>query len=136
MVRLAAKRLGVYVRTTLILAVLVAIGAVLVNNRKNEVSVWFFGLTDEAAKTNVVWLILCTAACTLISWWVLRMGRRLWRDVHEVQRARESGRIERGQAEREAELTQREKRIDEKLRRGITAEAGDDVEAAGDSQGE
>lgn len=136
MVRLAVKRLGVYVRTTLILAVLAAIGAVLVNNRGNKVSVWFFGLTDEAAKTNVVWLILCTAAGTLISWWVLRMGRRLWRDVREVRRARESGRIERAQAEREAELAQREKRIDEKLRRGITAEAGDDVEAAGDSQAE
>lgn len=133
MVRLAAKRLGVYVRTTLILVVLAAIGAVLFKNRKNEVSVWFFGLTDEVAKTNVVSLILCTAAGTLISWWVLRMGRRLWRDVGEVQRARESGRIVRAQAERETELTQREKRIDDKLRRGITAEAGDDVEAGADS---
>jgi uncharacterized membrane-anchored protein len=125
MVRLAAKRLGVYVRTTLVLVVLVAIGAVLFNNRKNEVSVWFFGLTDEAAKTNVVWLILCTAAGTLVTWWVLRMGRRLLRDVREIERVREKSRIEQAQRERETQLAEREKRIDEKLRRGITAEASD-----------
>ncbi len=136
MVRLAAKRLGVYVRTTLILVVLVAIGAVLFNNRGNKVSVWFFWLTAETAEINVVWIILSTAACTLVSWWVLGMGRRLLRDIREVARVRESKRIEQAQREREAELTQREKRIDDKLRRGITAEAGDDVEAGRDSQGE
>ena len=132
MVRFAAKRFGVYVRMTLILVVLVAIGTVLFKNRKNEVFFWFFGLTDEAAETNVVWLILCTAVGTLVSWWVLGMGRRLLRDIREVEQVRESKRIEQAHVDREVELTEREKRIDDKLRRGITAEASDAEDQGGE----
>ncbi len=132
MVRLAAKRFGVYVRMALILVVLVAIGTVLFKNRNNEVFFWFFGLTDEAAETNVVWLILCTAAGTWVSWWVLGMGRRLLRDIRAVEKVRESKRIEQAHVDREVELTEREKRIDQKLRRGITAEASDAEDQGGE----
>ena len=36
-------------------------GLVLYENRANYVEVWFFGLTDESKKVNVVWLMLSTA---------------------------------------------------------------------------
>lgn len=123
--RLAAKRVGVYVRTTLVVIVVIAIGTLLLKNRNNEVAVWFFGVTDESVPINVLWLILVTAAGTLLTWWVLRMARHLLRDIREIERVRERKQLEATQRAKEAELADREKRIDEKLRRAIGSDGGE-----------
>ena len=83
---LALKRLKVYVRSTLIVVVAVAIALVLFKNRDNEVSFWFFGIADESRPLNVIWLMLCTAVGTLVSWWVFSFAWGLFRDMREVKR--------------------------------------------------
>ena len=119
---LAIKRFKVYVRVTLIVVVAVAIGLVLFKNRDNEVSFWFFGLTEDNAQINIVWLMLCTAVGSLLSWWVLSFGWGLWRDLREVKRRQAMDRVTKELAKREAELDERDRRIDEKLKRAITHE--------------
>ena len=119
---LALKRFKVYVRSTLIVVVAVAIGLVLLNNRDNVVSFWFFGLTDESRPLNVIWLMLCTAAGTLVSWWVFSFGWGLWRDMREVKRQQTMDEVAKGLAKRQAEMDERDRRIDEKLERAITQE--------------
>ena len=119
---LAFKRFKVYVRCTLIVAAAVAIGLVLVKNRDNRVAFWFFGLTEETGRINVVWLMLCTAVGTLVSWWVFSFGWGLWREVREVRRLEASKHTAEEFEKRETELNERERRIDESLKRAITLE--------------
>jgi uncharacterized membrane-anchored protein len=121
-VSLAIKRFKVYVRVTLIVVVAVAIGLVLFKNRDNEVSFWFFGVTEDGTQINVVWLMLCTAVGTLLSWWVFSFGWGLWRDPREVKRQQAVDRATKELAKREAELDERDRRIDQKLKRAITQE--------------
>ncbi len=112
----AFKQLGVYVRGAIVLVVAAAIGLVLFKNRGNEVSFWFFGLTGDT-EINVVWLTLCTAAGTLVTWWALSLGRGLWRDMREVKHVRAIDKAASKLDIRTSELEERERRIDEKLRR-------------------
>lgn len=119
---LAIKRFKVYVRVTLIVVVAVAIGLVLFKNRDNEVSFWFFGVTEDGTQINVVWLMLCTAVGALLSWWVFSFGWGLWRDLREVKRRQAMDRATKELAKREAELDERDRRIDQKLKRAITQE--------------
>lgn len=119
---LAIKRFKVYVRVTLIVVVAVAIGLVLFKNRDNKVSFWFFGVTEDGTQINVVWLMLCTAVGTLLSWWVFSFGWGLWRDLREVKRQQAVDRATKELAKREAELDERDRRIDQKLKRAITQE--------------
>ena len=108
---LAFKRIKVYSRLTLLCAVALVIGLVVIKNRSHEVKFWFFRTYENV---NVLWLLLCTAAGSIITFWVFRAVFSLWRDVREV--SRESAiRAERERQEKKAkELTEQEKRVDEK----------------------
>jgi hypothetical protein len=117
---LAMKRFKLYVRVALIVSVAVAVALVLLKNSANRVTFWFFGLTDTDAQINVVWLMLCTAAGTLVAWWVFRLGWRLWRNMREMKRQEAVDRVTRQLEKREAELDERDRRIDEKLKRANT----------------
>ena len=118
----AFRQLGVYVRGAIVLVVAAAIGLVLFKNRGNEVSFWFFGVTEDGTQINVVWLMLCTAVGALLSWWVFSFGWGLWRDLREVKRQQAMDRVTKELAQREAELDERDRRIDQKLKRAITQE--------------
>ena len=114
---LALKRAKVYLRTIILVMVVGAIVLVLFKNRANYVEVWFFGLTDESKKVNVVWLLLSTALGTLTAWRVVWFARGLWRDLREVARLKVIEETDRQQRQRAAELEQRERRIEEQLKR-------------------
>lgn len=119
---LAFKRFKVYLRTLLSALVVVVVGLVLVMNRNHEVAVWFFWLTDPDETVNVVWVMLCTALATLVSWWVVSRGVTLLREVREVRRLQLAKASDERQKARAAELDERERRLDEKLERAITDE--------------
>ena len=119
---LAFKRFKVYLRTLLSALVVVVVGLVLVMNRNHEVAVWFFWLTDPDETVNVVWVMLCTALATLVSWWVVSRGVTLLREVREVRRLQLAKASDERQKARVAELDERERRLDEKLERAITDE--------------
>ena len=114
---LAIQRLKVYLRTSIVVVVVGAIGLVLFKNRANYVEVWFFGLTDESKKVNVVWLMLSTALGTLTAWRIVWFARGLWRDLREVARQKAIEEATKLQERRAAELDERERRIEEKLKR-------------------
>ena len=113
---LAIKRLTVYLRTIAVALVVGAVGLVLFENRANSVEVWFFGLTDESKKVNVVWLMLSTALGTLTAWRIVWFARGLWRDMSEVARLKAIEETDRQHKQRAAELEERERRIEEKLK--------------------
>lgn len=110
---LAFQQIKVYVRLAAVLFVAVAIAIVLFMNRRNEVSVWFFWLTDESRKINVVWLLLTTASATLLCARVLWVGRTLYGDMkrlraseQEKKKAEDLRRREEAVARREREAIQ------------------------------
>src|SRR3990172_13405009 len=119
---LAIQRVKVYLRTIAVALVVGAVGLVLFKNRTNYVEVWFFGLTDEAKKVNVVWLMLSTALGTLTAWRVVWFTRGLWRDMREVARLKAIEEADRQHKQRAAELEERERRIEEKLKRAAASD--------------
>lgn len=119
---LAFKRIKVYVRVLVLIVAVAAIALVLVNNRANRVAFWFFGLTDEKQPINVIWLMLCTAAATLICWWGSRFVWGVWREMREVKRLQAVRQAAKEQESRAKELNERERRLDEKLKRAISDE--------------
>jgi len=116
---LAFRRIKVYIRTALVVIVLVAVAVVLIKNRENRVRFWFFGLIDATRDFNVIWLILCTAAGSIVSWWVIRASVGLVKDMRELQRDGEFRRREQEQKELAEKLREQERRIDEKINRGL-----------------
>jgi hypothetical protein len=119
---LAIKRLTVYLRTIAVALVVGAVGLVLFENRANSVEVWFFGLTDESNKVNVVWLMLSTALGTLTAWRIVWFARGLWRDLREVARQKAIEEATKLQESRAAELEERERRIEEKLKHAAASD--------------
>jgi hypothetical protein len=127
---IALKQFRLYFRVTVILAVALAVGLLLFNNRDHKVVFWFFGLTDSKTPTNVVVLIAYTALLTLASWWTLSLARGLWRDLRAVERARDASQAGKILEQRAAELDERERRVDDKVHDAIIAEdgAGEDLQ--------
>jgi len=113
---LAFKRFKVYLRVGLVMAILVLGAVVLFMNRKNTVPVWFFGLIDPGKPTNVVWVMLWTAALTRTAFWIFSFSRGMIRDMREIRNQRAAEIAELAQRERTAKLDAREKRIDDKLK--------------------
>ena len=111
------KQLTVYLRALVVLLVLGAIGVVLFENRSYSVQLWFFGLTDASKPVNVVWVMVWTAGFTRAAWWVISFTRGMVRDYRELKRQRAFAEAERNHQERAAELDERERRIEEKLKR-------------------
>ena len=114
---LAFTKLKVYLRAVVVAVVVVAVGLVLFKNRHNAVSVWFFGLTDPSKPTNVVWLLLSTASCTLIVSRVASFGWGLLKEFRKLRRQKAERKTELMQAKRAADLDARERRLDEQLKR-------------------
>ena len=119
---LAIKQVKVYLRTIAVALVVGAVGLVLFKNRTNYVEVWFFGLTDGSKKVNVVWLMLSTALGTLTVWRVVWFARGLWRDLREVARLKAIEEADQQHKQRAAELEERERRIEEKLKRAAASD--------------
>lgn len=119
---LAIKQVKVYLRTIAVVLVVGAVGLVLFKNRSHYVEVWFFGLTDESKKVNVVWLMLSTALGTLTAWRVVWFARGLWRDMREVARLKAIEETDKQYKQRAAELEERERRIEEKLKRAAASD--------------
>jgi len=113
-VSLAFKQLRVYVRGIIVLLIAAAVALVLIYNRGNQAPVWFFGLTNAEKPVNVVWLMVCTAAGALVSWWTFRTAWRLLRDWREVRRLRTVQETEHRLKEREAAVEHREKMLQTK----------------------
>jgi hypothetical protein len=125
---LAMKRLTVYLRALVVVLVVGAIGLVLFKNRSSTVHLWFFGLTDASKPVNVVWVMVWTAGFTRAAWWVISFTRGLVRDYREMSRERAAAEAERLHQQRAAELEERERRIEEKLKRA----AGNETNELGD----
>ena len=124
---LAFKRFKVYTKVVLVVIVALAIGTVFFKNRDHQVRFWFFGLVDDGAQINVVWLIVCTAVGAVFSWWVLLAALGTIKDLREVRREGEFEKREKAQQEKAQKLREQERRIDEKVSRAIGKDADSSV---------
>ncbi|HOW19096.1 MAG TPA: hypothetical protein PLC79_08665 [Phycisphaerae bacterium] len=116
---LALRRIKVYCKLGLMAAVAVVILLVVVCNRQNEADVWFF---TKFEKVNVLYLILVTAVSSVVLFWAIMRIRGVIREVHLVREERRNAEQAARQKKLAEELADREKRIDEKLRRSIESE--------------
>jgi len=113
---LALKRFKVYLKLIAI-SVAVAIGLLVVlKNLKRTADVWFF---HEYKEVCVLWLILVTSVLSIAGWWGVRKVIGVLRDFRDLRRAQETQRQVDEQRRLAEDLAQREKRIDQKVRRSI-----------------
>ncbi len=124
---LAFKKIKTYSRLALVVAIVAAVGLILLKNRGNTVGFWLFGLIDENQPRNVLWIILCTMVATLAVRWVTRLTGGLWEDMREFKRLRALKYDDQVTRERAADLDDRERRLDTKVQQAISAndEVGD-----------
>jgi len=116
---LALRRIKVYCKLALMEAVAVLIFLVVVCNRQNEADVWFL---TKFEKVNVLYLILVTAVSSVVLFWAITRIRGVIREVRLVREERRNAEQAAQQKKLSEELADREKRIDEKLRRSIESE--------------
>jgi len=116
---LALQRIKVYLKLTAIAAVVAVILLIVLMNLDKRTNVWFFGSYEQV---NVLWLILITAVSSIASWWVVLKVFGTLRELRDLRQARADRQKIDEQQRLARELTEREKRIDEKLRRSITEE--------------
>ncbi len=114
---LALRRIKVYGKLGATVAVVGAVLLVVLMNLSRTADVWFF---HDYRQVPTFWLILVTAASAILGWWGIRKVVGVVRDLREL-RASKAAQRERDDQRRLGEaLVEREKRIDEKLRRSIT----------------
>ena len=117
---LAFKRVKVYLKLILIVAVVGFVLLVVLMNRKNTADIWVFKSYKEV---SVLWLIVVTAVASVVAWWITRKVFTVIRELREVRKMEESQSRLDEQRKLADEMVQREKRIDEKVRRAITEES-------------
>lgn len=114
---LAIRRITVYLKLVAIIAVVVLALLVVLMNRSHTADIWFFRKYEQV---NVIYLILVTAGSSIVGWWIVRKIFKVLREMRELRQARALKAVEQRQRQREQELADREKRIDQKVRREIT----------------
>ncbi|HOW74125.1 MAG TPA: hypothetical protein PKY77_26265 [Phycisphaerae bacterium] len=117
---LALQRVKVYVKFGATAITVLLIALVVFKNLGLTANVWFF---HEYKDVGVLWLILITAVCAIIGWWGVGKLYTVWRDLKELKQAQQVQRHTQDQQRMAAELAEREKRIDEKIRRSISDDA-------------
>ncbi len=95
-------------------------GAVLAFNWRNTADVWFF---HKFESVNVLWLLLITAAGSIVSFWIVSKVFGALRELRALRLERQKKRQLGEQRELAKKLEERERRIDEKLRRSIADES-------------
>ncbi len=116
---LAFKRIKVYVRLIVLVAMALAVGTLVFNNRSNTATVWFL---DEYQDVNVLWLTLCVGLGSIVSYWLMGTLMSLRRDMRELDQA---AKLQKREAEQQAlakKLTEQEQRIDEKVKNALPDE--------------
>lgn len=113
---LALRRIKVYCKLALMVAVAGVVLLIVVCNRQNEANVWFF---KDYEKVNVLYLILITGVSSIGLFWVTMRIRGVLHEASLMRQERHSAEKLAEQKRLSDEIADREKRIDEKLRRSI-----------------
>ena len=119
---LAFRKLRTYARLTLMVAVAVVVVLVLFKNRNHRATFWFFHRYEDI---NVVWLLVITAAASVMAAWLTRGVFQVIKEVKRIRTEEESKRILQDQATRAQELLEQEKRIDAKLKASLESQGED-----------
>lgn len=105
------KKIKTYARLCLVVVVALAVVLIIFKNYNRKVDFWFF---QDFKNVSVLWLIGCTAAGSIVSYWVALTVWSLWKDLREMQRQNKEAVAKKEQRKRAEELAEQERRIDEK----------------------
>ena len=111
---LAFKRIKVYFRLIVLVAVALVAGTLVFQNRSHTATVWFI---NEYQNVNVLWLALCVGLGSIVIYWLMGTLVGLRRDLRELDQA---AKLQKREAEQQAlakRLAEQEQRIDEKVKR-------------------
>lgn len=110
----------VYLKVTLLVAVALLIATVVFQNRHYKTRFWP-GATAEEVPT--LWLMLVTAAASVLVFWILMRIRGVYRDLKVLQAQKAEQQRLKSQEARGRELDEQERRIDQKLKNALDGEA-------------
>jgi heme/copper-type cytochrome/quinol oxidase subunit 2 len=119
---LAFRKLRTYARLTLMVAVAIVVVLVLFKNRNHQATVWFF---HKYENINVVWLLVVTAAGSVMAFWLTRGVFQVIKEVKKIRTEEETQRMLQDHKTRAKELSEQEKRIDAKLKTSLDSKGED-----------
>jgi len=108
---LTRKKIKVYSKLVLVAVVALIIGLVILKNRNQRVTFWFFGTYEGV---NVLWLLACTAAGSIGAYWIALTVFSVWRGLRTVRRESAFRDREQEQTRKAEDLAVQERRIDQK----------------------
>lgn len=114
---LALKRIKVYSKLGAIGVVVVAGSLVLLKNWEHKATIWFFHKYEDVP---VLWLLAITAASSILLWSGARRVLRVVSEMRDLRRNEASQRQMDEQRKLAEEVAEREKRIDEKIRKSLS----------------
>ena len=110
----------VYLKVTLLVAVALLVVTVIFENRNYKTQFWP-GATAEQVPT--LWLMLVTAAASVLIFWILMRIRGVYRDLKVLQAQKAEQQRLKSQEARGRELDEQERRIDQKLKKALDGDA-------------
>ncbi len=110
------KSFWVYLKAALVIVLGLLLLIIVLANRGNKTDVW---LLVQYEKVPTLWLIAVTAAVSIASFWVLTRVRGLMAQMRKVRMEREESERMARQKALAAELSETERRIDQKLGRAV-----------------
>lgn len=110
------KSFWVYTKAALVIVLGLLLLIIVLANRGNKTDVW---LLVQYQQVPTLWLIAVTAAVSIASFWVLTRVRGLMAQMRKVRMEREESERMARQKALAAELSETERRIDQKLGRAV-----------------
>jgi hypothetical protein len=120
------KKLKIYTRLCLVVAVALAVMLIIFKNYGRQVDFWFF---HDFREVSVLWLIGCTAAGSIVSYWVALTLFSLWKDMRELRREAAQHTADEDHRKRAESLAEQERRIDQKRAELLRGEPDPEPEA-------
>lgn len=116
---LAIKKTKVYLKIGIGATVLILVLLIILMNRNNKADIWLFRGYEDV---NVLWLSLVVAVSAVVIWWGTLKIASVVRELREVKRMNQVAAERQSQERIAQQLSDRERKIDEKLRQAISQE--------------
>jgi uncharacterized membrane protein len=110
------RQFVVYLKVTLVVAVVLLVAVVVFNNRNYTTRFWP-GATAEDVPT--LWLMLMTAAASISIFWVLMRVRGVYRELKVLHAQEAEEQRLKAHEQRSSDLEEQERRIDQKLKTAL-----------------
>jgi type VI protein secretion system component VasK len=110
------RQFVVYTKITIIALIVLLLLVIVFNNRSYKTNFWPWA---DQQPVPTLWLMLATSILSILVFWIFTRLRRVFRELAQLRLENQQAHTVREQDRLRKELNDQERRIDEKLKRGV-----------------